>query len=61
VTAEDYDDYRVAHAITAITLTGENTLVTEGGIEWECACGATGKCPRPIAGHVLASHLDGWQ
>src|SRR5882724_9062267 len=39
------------HAITSIT------LIEPDGIDWACACGTTGRCPRPVAAHVLAEHL----
>jgi hypothetical protein len=41
------------HKITAIT------LIDPDGIDWECECGITGRCPRPVAAWALARHLAG--
>lgn len=40
-----------SHAITRAV------LIEPRGIEWGCACGTSGRCPRPVAAQVLADHL----
>lgn len=49
------------HKITRIALIGGDggNGFTDGGINWECECGSTGTCPRPIAAWTLARHLAG--
>ena len=32
-------------------------LVQPDDLSWQCACGAWGTCPRPVAAEVLARHL----
>jgi hypothetical protein len=41
----------MTHKITRIA------LIAPDGIDWECECGVTGRCPRPIAAMILAEHL----
>ena len=41
----------MTHKITLVT------LILPDGIDWECECGTTGRCPRPIAAYILAAHL----
>lgn len=41
----------MTHKITRIT------LVPPDGVDWECECGTTGRCPQPVAARLLAEHL----